>query len=109
MINNKKYTCEFNRNASLWENDERYNWMALKSVELKFNDLLKRRGYVFLRDIYEAFNYPITKESIYVGWLYDLGNPKAHNHIDFTVNKDVSSEEKIVLIFEVDGDISNCF
>ena len=44
-----------------------------------------------------------------VGWFYDLGNPKAHNYIDFTVNKDASSEEKIVLIFEVDGDISYCF
>lgn len=66
MINNKKYTCEFNRNASLWENDERYNWMALKSTERYYNDLLKVRGYVFLRDIYETFNYPVTRERVFM-------------------------------------------
>lgn len=109
MIENKSYTCEFNRNASLWQNDDRYNQMFLKSTEHYFNELLMARGYVFLRDVYEALGIPITKVCIFVGWLYDLKDPNAHNYIAFEQNKDASDESKIVLNFEVDGDISHHF
>lgn len=62
---------------------------------------------MFLRDIYERLGFPVTKESIVVGWHYDRRDPTMHNYIDFGL--DGEEGPNFTLDFNVDGDITNHF
>lgn len=109
MTQNKSiYAREFNKNSSYWEEDRVINWAFLRAQQAYYNDILRARGYVFLRDIYERLGIPVSKESIVAGWYYDPKDPTAHNHIDFNL-PGVSEGPNFVLDFNVDGDISHHF
>lgn len=101
-----KYGRVFNSSCIEWEKDRRFNLMLLKAQQTYFNDLLKRRGFVFLRDIYEALGFPITKESVIVGWVYEENNPIGDNYIDFSIeDNDDETNPDVEIDFNVDGSI----
>jgi hypothetical protein len=81
--------------------------MYLQHHATYFTDLLRVRGYVFLRDVYEAFGIPITKASIYVGWYYDAEYESTLNFVDIII--DELDDGTFMLDFNVDGDISSKF
>lgn len=101
-----KYGRRFDKTCSQWKNDKIQNRMTIRYYERYFDDLLSIRGYVFLRDIYEAFGIPITEESILVGWYYDENNPIGDNFIEFNV---IEGSDYFDIDFNVDGNISNKF
>lgn len=102
------YARVFDSNCKNWEKDRNWNLLYLKAAQRYFNDVLKARGYVFLRDIYEYLGIPVTKASLMVGWVYDLKNDFADNFIDFGIeSKD--DELDIQMDFNVDGDITKHF
>ena len=101
-----KYAIRFDKNSTLWENDINYNRMVLKYYQNYFNDLLKCRGYVFLRDIYEIFGIPITQESIVVGWYYRKDNPVGDCFVEFDI---VEGPDYFDIDFNVDGSILENF
>ena len=43
----------FEKSSALWEDDETFNRILLKSNELYLNNLLKYRGYLYMNQIYE--------------------------------------------------------
>lgn len=47
-----KYARVFDDSCIGWTKDRKTNIMFLKHQENWFNELLRKRGYVFLRDIY---------------------------------------------------------
>lgn len=47
------YSQVFDSKCPLWDKNQKFNLLLLQSKQTYFNDLLKMRGYVFLRDIYE--------------------------------------------------------
>ena len=105
MNQNKSiYAREFNKNSAYWEENRELNWAFLRMKQAYYNELLRARGYVFLKDIYEGLGIPISKESIVVGWYYDPINPASHNYIDFNL-PDAPEEPNFMLDFNVDGDI----
>lgn len=105
-----KYAQTFDSTCNAWEKDRRFNLMYLKSQENYFNDILKSRGYVFLRDIHEYLGLPVTKTTLFVGWYYDLDNPSGDNYIDFGLPKtNKGSSPNVTMDFNVDGDITNRF
>ena len=69
------YSQVFDSKCPLWDKNQKFNLLLLQSKQTYFNDLLKMRGYVFLRDIYEDLGFPITLKTLFVGWVYDLENP----------------------------------
>ena len=88
--------------------------MFLKQQMNYANDVLKKRGYVFLNEVYEMLGIPKTKAGKIVGWIYDEKNPIGDNFIDFGIynenrekNRDfVNGYERVILLdFNVDGDI----
>lgn len=101
-----QYGRRFDKTCSQWKNDKIQNRMTIRYYERYFDDLLSIRGYVFLRDIYEAFGIPITEESILVGWYYDENNPIGDNFIEFNV---IEGSDYFDIDFNVDGNISNKF
>ena len=88
-----------------WTDNRDYNLLYLKHYQTYFNELLKVRGYVFLRDIYEALGFPITKESVVVGWWYDLSESTIYKGVDFGINYDTTGPD-ILLNFNVMGNVS---
>lgn len=80
MRNTKsKYAQMFDSTCKDWEKDRRYNLMYLKAQEYYFNEVLRARHYVFLRDILEYLGLPVTKASLFVGWYFDLNDPSGDN------------------------------
>lgn len=103
-----KYARVFDSSCKGWDKDREFNVMYLKAQQNYFDDVLKNRGYVFLRDIYECLGFPITQTSLFVGWYYDLTNTFVDNYIDFDIHVK-EDESGVELDFNVDGDITNRF
>lgn len=99
-----QYSVIFDDCSHAWTKDKKYNLMFLKHQESFFNELLRKRGYLFLRDVYEGLGIPITKESCLVGWIYDEKNNKiGDNFVAFDIRKTNSSN--YIVDFNVDGNI----
>lgn len=93
MIENEKfysvYARVFDKDCAAWMDNRDLNSYFVKATEQHFNDILKYRGYVFLRDIYETFGWPVTKVSINYGWVWN--NEVSDRLIKFWV---LTSEDK---------------
>ena len=99
-----QYKIIFDERSYGWSNLQKNNLIFLKHQESFFNELLRKRGYLFLRDVYEELGMPITKESCLVGWIYDEKNNKiGDNFVAFDI-RDTNSSNYIV-DFNVDGEI----
>lgn len=108
------YSRFFDESCAGYEKDAELNLMFLKRQQSYANDLLKRRGYVFLNEVYSMLGIPVSKAGQIVGWVYDEKNPIGDNFIDFGLY-DLRSEDKrnfvngyersILLDFNVDGNI----
>lgn len=110
MINKTRsiYARKFDSASSKWVDNATTNMALLRYLESTYNELLKARGYVFLRDVYEALGIPIDYRSIVVGWFYDSGNAFADNFIDFSIEH-IDSTSDFWLDFNVDGIIMDHF
>lgn len=103
-----RYSQVFDSKCRMWEKNQEFNLMFLKAKQNYFNDVLKARGYVFLRDIYEDLGFPITRKTLFTGWVYDLENPMIDNFIDFGITTN-GGDADIELDFNVDGNITEWF
>lgn len=107
----------FDENSPEWEKSPEYNLSFLKAREAEANMRLKRDGYLFLNDVYDMIGVPRTYEGQIVGWEYKKNNPVGDNMVDFginSVNKACRNfvngyEPRIILDFNIDGDILNSF
>ena len=102
------YARKFDENSYHWTEDRESNRHLLKAVENYYNNRLKAKGYVFLRDIYEELDFPITQASIVVGWFYDPENKFADNRIDLSIEP-IGEGPDFMLDFNVDGNITGHF
>lgn len=77
---------------------------------------LRARGYLLLNDVYEELGFDKTLIGNYVGWVYDMNDPRFANYVDFDAKvvkrftkdsdpDDPTLEEAILLNFNVDGPI----
>ena len=99
-----QYRIIFDERSYGWSNLQKINLIFLKQQERFFNELLRKRGYLFLRDVYEGLGLPITKESCIVGWVYDEKNNKiGDNFVAFDIRETNSSN--YIVDFNVDGEI----
>lgn len=108
------YARFFDEACSGWTKDPELNLMFLKRQQSYANDLLQRRGYVFLNEVYDMIGIPRTKAGQVVGWVYDENCPVGDNYIDFGIY-DIHREKcrdfvngyerSILLDFNPDGNI----
>lgn len=106
-----QYARFFDEGSPAWSKDSEYNLMFLKQQQQYANDLLKKRGHIFLNEIYDMLGIPRTKAGAVVGWVYDENNPIGDNYVSFGITDErnanfVNGYEKSVLLdFNVDGNI----
>ena len=101
-----KYARIFDESNVNWSKDQKANLIFLKYQQTYATDLLKKKGTVFLNEVYEMLGIPRSKEGCVVGWHYDEKNPIGNNYIDFGINDIVTSN--IILDFNVDGRVDQC-
>lgn len=110
----------FDDGCTGWEKDAEFNLMFLKSQQNQANELLQKRGYLLLNEVYEMLGIPKTSVGQYTGWVYDPKNcdHKGDNFVDFGMydlyNEKARDfvngyERTILLDFNVDGDIRYLF
>ena len=87
------YCKIFDETCPNWTRDREYNYMFLNKTQAQFNDLLQRRGYVFLNEVYKALGFQPTPAGQVVGWVYDEKDPVGDNFIDFGIH-DKNDPEK---------------
>lgn len=99
-----------------WTNDPESNKVFLIHQQNYANELLQRRGHLFLNEVYDMLGFNRTRAGQMVGWLYDEENPTGDNFVDFGIfdvnrerNRDFVNgyERSIILDFNVDGNILN--
>ena len=97
-----------------WTKDPEANLTFLKQQQNYASDKLKRKGFLFLNDVYSMLGIQPTKAGQIVGWIYDEKNPIGDNFVDFGIydinrpkNRDfVNGYERVILLdFNVDGNI----
>lgn len=107
------YALIFNESNPNWQNDPDYNRMFLKQAERAANIKLKKKGYLFLSEVYEMLGAKATKIGNLAGWIYDPKNPEIDSMVDFGlydgehVDYDDLFANGIWLNFNVDGSIIN--
>lgn len=104
----------FDDGCSGWTKDPELNLSFLRIQQSHANDILQKRGYLYLNEVYEMLGIPKTKAGHVVGWIYDEVNPVGDNFVDFGIYDLYSEkardfvngyERAILLDFNVDGNI----
>lgn len=110
------YARFFDDGCTGWQKDAELNLVFLKHQQNYANELLQRKGHLFLNEVYDMLGIPRTKAGQIVGWVYDEKNPHGDNFVDFgiyDINREkvrdfVNGYERTILLdFNVDGDILN--
>lgn len=114
-----EYAKFFDDGCTGWTKDPNANLMFLRHQQEWATDKLRRCGFLFLDEVYQALGIPITPESRVVGWIYDEENPNGDNFVDFGIYDDAGNsrrrdfvngyERTILLDFNVDGPILDKF
>ena len=99
-----------------WTKDAEFNLMFLRHTQAQANDILRRRGYLFLNEVYDMLGFQRTKAGQVMGWIYDEEDPVSDNFVDFGIyNTDIEKardfvngiERVIVLDFNVANILDN--
>ena len=113
--NYSPYARFFDETNRAWMKDPEQTRFYLKALQAQANDRLKARGHLFLNEVYEMLNVPLTDYGQAVGWIYDIKNPKGDNFVDFgifEVRRESDSEfggdyiEGFILDFNTVGDVT---
>ena len=110
------YARFFDDGCTGWSKNPEENLLFLKLQQDYANEKLRRRGYLFLNEVYEMLGIPRSAAGCVVGWIYDEKCPNGDNFVDFGIfdaskpkNRDFVNgyERTILLDFNVDGNIQN--
>lgn len=104
----------FDETCTGWSKDAEYNFIFLKHKQAEANDILQRRGYLFLNEVFDMIGMQRSVIGQTAGWIYDEVAPVGDNFVDFGIF-DLHDENKrnfvngyersIWLDFNVDGNI----
>ncbi|MDE5977042.1 MAG: hypothetical protein K2G70_01050 [Turicibacter sp.] len=85
-----------------WDQNANYSMMFLRAQQNYLNDLLHRRGHVFLNEVYDALGFKHTPEGAAIGWLdgvgdgyIDIGLYDSHEE---NVRRFVNGDENCILL-----------
>lgn len=123
---NNDFLYLFDESNINWTPNASENIYQLATIQTMLNNRLRRRGYLFLYEVYRALGIDpgvlgprMVQASHVIGWLYDTDNPNGDNYVDFGIFKDDKGNLKdheydlhvrkgepcIWLEFNPDGDI----
>lgn len=99
----------FDESNRHWDKDHGYNHTFLDNQQKWANLELKRKGVLFLNEVYELLGIERSQEGQLVGWVYDTD--EGDGYVDFGFNRYpdfvAGFERSVFLDFNVDGPILN--
>lgn len=108
------YSVIFDESNPNWERDSGYNLIFIKNAEDAANRKLRRKGYLFLNDVYDMLGVSNTYIGQFAGWVWDPADPSIDSRVDFGLYDDYNpqkvaflqgDEYSVVLDFNCDGNI----
>lgn len=108
------YSVIFDESNPNWERDSGYNLIFIKNAEDAANRKLRRKGYLFLNDVYDMLGISNTCIGQFAGWVWDPADPSIDSRVDFGLYDDYNpqkvaflqgDEYSVVLDFNCDGNI----
>ena len=72
----------FDSSSRNWEDNAEENYSFLIQMQRECNHILRTEGYLFLKDVYEKCDIPITKASLVAGWVYNAKGEDADKYPD---------------------------
>lgn len=79
----KEITITFDRRSNLWTTDQNFNSMTLLRMEQIINDIIRRKGYVYLNQIYEWLG--VEWNPLYENPCFTKANGCELRYIEFEV------------------------
>lgn len=99
----------FDEGNRYWDKDPGYNTNFLENQLKWCNIELKRKGHMFLNEVYDELGIPRSAEGNLVGWVYEAAPDEGDGYIDFGHRKYpefmAGYERNVFLDFNVDGPI----
>lgn len=89
-----------------WERNHEYNLRFIRCQQQYANDILNKKGFIFLNEVYTMFGLPPSKAGQIVGWIKGEGK-----FVDFGLESKLNERfmngdiNTAVLEFNVDGEI----
>lgn len=114
FMNYSPYAIVFDESCTGWTDDAEANKIFLVQQQRYANDLLQRRGHVFLNEVYDMLGAKRTKYGAQAGWVWNKTGQYADNYIDFgmfdivdeNARDFINGHKKIIILdFNVDGPI----
>lgn len=113
IITPSPYAVFFDETCNGYTDDPDYNKNTLILLQIRLNERLKRKGYVYLNEVYEALGVEKTEAGHKMGWRYAPHDPnhEGANQIDFNMwdirsranRRFINGYEPVVLLdFNVD-------
>lgn len=108
------YSVIFDESNPNWERDSGYNLIFIKNAEDAANRKLRKKGYLFLNDVYDMLGVSNTYIGQFAGWVWDPADPSIDSRVDFGLYDDYNpqkvaflqgDEYSVVLDFNCDGNI----
>ena len=105
------YAKFYDAGCNGWDKDPEVSRMFLHCQQNYANEMLRRKGYLFLNDVYELLGIPRTRAGQVVGWIYSEYNVTGDNFVDFGIYNKYNADfvngyvKTAVLDFNVDGNI----
>jgi len=82
----------FDKNSVKWTDDAQFNLMLINSVLNYANNLLARRGWISLNDVYTLLGFPLEIEAQIIGWK----SGTIGEFVDFECIEDGTDQVKII-------------
>lgn len=98
-----EHTLIFDQANSNWVDGE-FNLIFLRHIENYSNDLLLRRGVVFVNDVYLSLGFDRTQEGQTNGWCSDVHNANFPRQVVFSLYFDREKQE-VRIVFDDEGEI----
>ena len=77
------YARFFDECSLYYTKDSEANKLFLLSVQDKLNQKLKKKGYLYLNDVYQALGLQESKALSKAGWIYNEIDNEGDNYVDF--------------------------
>lgn len=63
----------FDKRSVKWSTDAQFNLLLINSVANHANQMLARRGWISLNDVYTLLGFPLEIEAQIIGWKMGTG------------------------------------
>ena len=95
------YAVIWDETSGVFQDADEYNHHYIRIKEQMFTDKLRAQGYLFLNDIYEAFDIPVTATGQVCGWI--IPSDKSDDFVEIKSIRMRDFQRSLMLDFNVAG------